>query len=193
MQLPIIAYGHSILRKDCLSLEPGFPELDRLISDMWTTMYGANGCGLAAPQVNVPVRLFIVDSKSTFDSLEPGERLEFFEGDEGIQETFINAELLDSPAEKTWSDEEGCLSIPGLRAQVVRPWSVTIRYQDRSFNTHTRTFHGTTARMIQHEYDHTRGILYLDHLKPVQRALLKNKLKRIAEGRQQAKYPMKFL
>lgn len=193
MQLPILSYGHDLLRQPCAAIDATYPNLDTLIDNMWETMYGARGCGLAAPQVNVPVRLFLVDSKATYNAMGDGEREALFaKEDTGIVETFINATIVDA-SDETWTDEEGCLSIPALAEQVERPWSVTVQYQDRHLQQHTKTFYGATARMIQHEYDHTEGILYLDYLKPLTRRLLAGKLEKITKGKVKAKYPMKFV
>lgn len=193
MILPILAYGHDVLRQPCREVMPGEDGLERLIDNMWHTMQNARGCGLAAPQVNEPMQLFIVDSKSTYDAFDPEERTYFFhEADTGIQETFINAEIVDSSVE-TWEDEEGCLSIPNLARPVTRPISITIAYSDQDFTRKTRSFSGTTARMIQHEYDHTRGILYLDYLNPLAKKLIAGKLKKISAGLLPAKYPMTYI
>ena len=192
MQLPILSYGHSILRKKCTEVDITYPDLDKLITNMWDTLYGANGCGLAAPQVDVPIRLFLVDSKTTFEKMEDTAREQYFiNEDTGIIETFINATIIDESAE-TWVDEEGCLSIPALAEPVTRPWSITIEYLTREFKRQTKTFSGATARMIQHEYDHIEGILYLDYLKPLRRKLMHGKLEKIAKGRVKVKYPMQF-
>ncbi len=192
MELPIVAYGHPVLREKCVDVDIRYPDLYQLVQNLWYTMYGANGCGLAAPQINVPVRIFVVDSKNTYDVLEEEERELIFEGDEGIRETFINAQIIDRSEENTWEDEEGCLSIPNLSGDVTRPWSITISYLDLYFQPQVKTFHGITARMIQHEYDHTEGILYLDYLSPRKRSSWKRRLKRISEGLEVAKYPMIF-
>lgn len=192
MILPIISYGHSILRKKCAEIEQDFPDLEKLINDMWDTLYPAEGCGLAAPQVNHPVKLFIVDSKETYNRLEQDERDEIFEGDTGIKETFINAKIIDY-TDDSWIEHEGCLSIPSLSAEVERSWGITIEYSDRAFQKQTKTFYGTTARMIQHEYDHTQGKLYLDYVKPVKRRLLGGKLAKISKGEITTKYRMKYL
>ncbi|MBO9199686.1 MULTISPECIES: peptide deformylase [Niastella] len=192
MQLPILSYGHSVLREQCHDIDSGYPELTKLIENMWETMYGANGCGLAAPQVNVPVRLFLVDSKTTYDKMDDRSREDYFAAnDTGIIETFINAAIIDE-SEEVWTDEEGCLSIPALAEPITRPWSITMEYFNREFIRQTKTFYGTTARMIQHEYDHTERVLYLDHLKPLKRKLLQGKLEKISKGLVKAKYPMKF-
>lgn len=192
MELPIVAYGHPVLRQKCADIDGSYPDLFSLIENMWHTMYAANGCGLAAPQVNVPLKVFVVDSKNTYDILEEEDRDLLFDGDQGIRETFINAVIVDRSVDRTWEDEEGCLSIPDLSGNVERPWSIGICYLDIRFEPQMKIFHGLTARMIQHEYDHTEGILYLDYLKPKKKSALKNKLKRIAEGREKARYPMIF-
>jgi peptide deformylase len=169
-----------MLRERCRDIDADYPQLGQLIDNLFETMEKANGCGLAASQTGLPIRLFVVDSKSTFDKLDTTDRVLYFPpGDTGIVETFINARMIDH-SEDTWADNEGCLSIPGITQPIVRPWSITIEYLDRSFTRQIRTFAGSTARMIQHEYDHTEGILILDHLKPLQRKMLEGKLRKIA-------------
>jgi len=192
MILPILAYGHSILGQRCSDLENTYPDLDKLISDMWETMYNANGCGLAAPQVGHPIRLFIVDSQSSFENLDEKERPLYYPEHAGIVETFINAEIIERSNE-LWADEEGCLSIPGLTCKVKRNWSITIEYQNRNFERLVRRFTGATARMIQHEYDHTEGILYLNRLTPLTKKLMKSRLQKVLKGRVSVDYPMKFI
>lgn len=193
MTLAILAYGHPILQQPCQDIAPDLPGLDPLIRDMWETMVGANGCGLAAPQIGHSIRLFIVDSKTTYDSLEPEERDAYYDlGDQGIMEIFINARICNR-SEGEWEDEEGCLSIPGITQNIKRSWHITIEYYNYAFEKQCRTFGGATARMIQHEYDHTEGILYLDHLSEAGRKLLEPKLKRISKGKVATGYAMKFV
>jgi peptide deformylase len=193
MKRPILAYGHSILKQKCNDIEKNYPELNKLIADMWETMKNANGCGLASPQIGLPIRLFVVDSKTTFENLDEADREIYFDKDDkGIMETFINAKIIERSAE-LWEDEEGCLSIPNLSQKVKRPWTISIEYYNKDFDFQTKIFSGTTARMIQHEYDHTEGILYLDYLKPLTRRLMESKLKKIAKGQIKTKYPMKFV
>ena len=193
MKRSILAYGHHILKQKCNDIEKDYPELDKLIADMWETMENANGCGLASPQIGLPVRLFIVDSKSTFDSLGEEERKFYFpQDDKGIMETFINAKIIQR-SEELWEDEEGCLSIPNLFYKVKRNWAITIEYYNRNFKKQIRTFSGTTARMIQHEYDHTEGVLYLDYLKPLTKRLMASKLQKILKGQIVPTYPMNFI
>jgi len=193
MRLSVLSLGHKILKEKCESIHPDYPNLNQLVLDMWETMQNANGCGLAAPQVGHSIRLFIVDSKSAYENLDESERQEYFEaGDKGIVETFINAQITER-SERCWDDDEGCLSVPTLYQSVRRPWTITIEYLTSGFNKQAKTYSGTTARMIQHEYDHTEGILYLDHLKPLTKKLLGSKLKRIMKGQIKAKYPMQFV
>ncbi|GAA4318479.1 peptide deformylase [Compostibacter hankyongensis] len=193
MKRTILAYGHHILKQKCNYIEKDYPELDKLIADMWETMENANGCGLASPQIGLPVRLFIVDSKSTFDNLGEEERKFYFpQDDKGIMETFINAKIIQR-SEELWEDEEGCLSIPNLFYKVKRNWAITIEYYNRNFKKQIRTFSGTTARMIQHEYDHTEGVLYLDYLKPLTKRLMASKLQKILKGQIVPTYPMNFI
>ncbi|MCD9016600.1 peptide deformylase [Fulvivirgaceae bacterium QH1ED-6-2] len=137
------------------------------------------------------LQLFVVDSKSTYDSMDAARRQEYFpEDDTGIVETFINAQVV-AQSDKNWDDEEGCLSIPSLSRGVSRPWSITVDYFDRSFIKQTHTFAGATARMIQHEYDHTRGVLYLDYLSVFTRQRMQRKLRAIVRGHIEVDYPMR--
>jgi len=192
MERPILAYGHRILKERCHDIEKHYPRLDRLIADMWETMENANGCGLASPQIGLPIRLFIVDSQSTFDNLEAENRTNYFsQDDHGIKETFINAKIIERSQER-WEDKEGCLSIPSVWQKVKRPWAITIAYYNADFELQTKTFKGATARMIQHEYDHTEGVLFLDHLAPLTKNLIAPKLQRILKGRVTTGYPMKY-
>lgn len=192
MKRAILAYGHSILKQQCNYIERDYPGLDNLIIDMWETMKNANGCGLASPQIGLPVRLFIVDSKTTFDNLNEQDREIYFDNNDcGIKETFINAKIIERSG-PLWEDEEGCLSIPNLLQPIKRPWAITIEYYNKDFEQQIRTFSGTTARMIQHEYDHTEGILYLDYLKPLTKELAA-KLKKIVKGKIKTMYPMRFV
>ncbi|MDP4206079.1 MAG: peptide deformylase [Bacteroidota bacterium] len=189
MILPIVSYGKSILRQKAKDIDKDYPYLKELIDNMWKTLYPADGTGLAAPQVNHSIKLFIVDSKVIYDNLEEEEREEFFEGDCGIKETFINARIIDYSEDK-WIEKEGCLSLPTLSEDVMRPWTIVIEYFDRDFQKHTKTFSGTTARVIQHEYDHTEGKLYVDYVNPIKRKLLKGKLIKISKGQVKTRYKM---
>lgn len=182
MILPVYGYGQKILRKKAKNLKPDFPELNQLIENMWDTLYASKGVGLAAPQVGISKRLFLVDTEQTFEEEEM---------DKGICKVFINAEMLFQEGD-FWSYEEGCLSIPNIRAKVDRQSKITIRYFDQDFKEHTQSFEGINARVIQHEYDHIEGILFTDHLKPLKKRLLKRRLEKIKKGKVEADYPMKF-
>ncbi|MCD2422885.1 peptide deformylase [Niabella pedocola] len=190
MILPIVAYGNPVLRKVAEDIDPQYPGLESLIASMWETMYASNGVGLAAPQVNRPIRLFVVDSKQIIDNLEDDEK-DLYPGDEGIEQTFINAHIQTLEGE-LWSYNEGCLSIPKIREDVSRNQTVTLTYQDEQFQQHTRTFSGITARVILHEYDHIEGKLFIDYLPPLRKKLIKGKLNDISNGKIRVDYKMSF-
>lgn len=184
MVLPIVAYGDAVLRKRGNDIDKNYPDLQQLIDNMFETMNSASGVGLAAPQINKSIRLFVVDSsRMTEDDNDKNEA--------GIKEVFINPELFDESG-KEWAYEEGCLSIPGIREDVRRLDTIAIQYYDRHFNFHEKTFTGLTARVIQHEYDHIEGKLFIDHLKPLKRTLLKGKLDNISKGKVDVNYRMRF-
>lgn len=191
MRLPILSYGHDILREPCQDIQND-EGLEKIIGDMWDTLYAANGCGLAAPQVNLPLRLFLVDSVQTYEHMREEHRQRFFDGDQGIKEIFINARIIET-SEETWKEGEGCLSIPDIHQPVERPWSIHVEYLNQEFEKVSRKFSGITARMIQHEFDHVEGVLLVDHLKPLTRMLLKGKLSKISAGRIKALYPMEYV
>ncbi len=191
MSLCILSYGHQLLREKCEKADHDFLDWGTLIDDMWETLSKTGACGLSASQINLPVSLFVVDSRSFYQSLPAEERHLYFEESEGIHETFINARIINRSM-RTWVDFEGCLSIPGISERVERPWDITIEYLDRSFIQKRQTYSGMDARIIQHEYDHSQGILYLDHLKPVRRKILDNKLQQIASGQVPTMYPMVY-
>ena len=174
MILPIVAYGSPILRKVCADINADYPGLDKLIADMWETMYNSNGVGLAAPQINKDIRLFVMDSEQIFTNQEEDEKGEYPD-EPGYKGVFINAHIVELNG-KEWSYNEGCLSIPKIREDILRNESVTLDYMDEKFVSHTTTFIGITARVILHEYDHIDGKLFIDHIKPLKRTLLKRKL-----------------
>ncbi|MBP1650137.1 MAG: peptide deformylase [Bacteroidetes bacterium] len=190
MILPIVAYGHPVLRKMCEDITPDYPELDKLIANMWETMYASSGVGLAAPQINRPIRLFVIDSEQIINNLEEDEKDEY-PGDAGVKRVFINAHIVATDGEE-WPYNEGCLSIPKVREDVYRPETVTIRYVDEHFQPHEDTFTGVTARVIFHEYDHIDGKLFIDHLKPLKRRMIKSKLDDISKGKIKVDYKMIF-
>ncbi len=190
MILPIMAYGASVLRKKAVDITPGYPQLDKLVSDMWETMYVSNGVGLAAPQINRDIRLFVIDSTTIFENLDEEEKGKYPD-EPGVKKVFINARLQEL-AGSEWSYNEGCLSIPKIREDITRPQEVTLTYLDEEFNPHTETFTGITSRVIQHEYDHTEGKLFIDYMKPLRRKLLMGKLNDISKGKIKTDYKMSF-
>ncbi|MFX1707790.1 peptide deformylase [Chitinophaga sp. CC14] len=190
MILPIVAYGHPVLRKVAEDITPEYPNLKELIANMWETMYGSNGVGIAAPQVNKAIRLFVVDSEQIIHNLEEDEKNDY-PGDEGVKGVFINAHIVETGG-KDWAYNEGCLSIPKVREDVNRAETVTLSYVDENFIPHERTFTGVTARVILHEYDHIDGVLFIDHLKPLKRRMLKSKLEDITKGKIRVDYKMTF-
>lgn len=192
MILPIVAYGHPILRKVAEDITPDYPGLDKLIEDMWETMYGSNGVGLAAPQINRPIRLFVVDSAQIFANMDEEDKEENDYPDApGIKQVFINAHIVEEAGDD-WAYNEGCLSIPKIREDIYRAEEVTLEYMDEKFQKHRKTFEGVTGRIILHEYDHTDGKLFIDHLSPLKRKLYKRKLDDISKGAIRVDYKMLF-
>lgn len=190
MKLPIVAYGHPILRKKAIDITPAFPGLQELIANMWETMYHSNGVGLAAPQINQSIRLFVVDSVQIVESAEEDEK-EKYATEKPIKQVFINAHINELHGDD-WKYNEGCLSIPKVREDVMRPEEVTLSWVDEQFQPHTQTFDGLTARIILHEYDHIDGKLFIDHISPLKRRLLKSKLDNITRGKVSVDYKMMF-
>lgn len=191
MILPIVAYGHPILRKVASEIMPDYPNLDKLIADMWETMYNSNGVGLAAPQVNKDIRLFIVDTEQMFRNMKEDDEENEFPDAPGIKAVFINAHILEEEGDE-WAYNEGCLSIPKIREDIYRQESVRIQYRDENFESHTETFTGLTARVILHEHDHIEGKLFIDYLPPLKRKLMKGKLTDISKGKVSVDYKMLF-
>ena len=190
MVLPIIAYGNPVLRKVCKEITPDYAGLQALLDDMWETMYNSKGVGLAAPQVNRDIRLFVVDSIQVLNNLEDDEK-DDYPGDDGFKGVFINAKM-EAVDGHEWTYNEGCLSIPKIREDITRKEKIIIRFQDENFETHSKTFTGITARIILHEYDHIEGKLFIDYLKPLRRNLLKRKLSDISKGKISVDYRMSF-
>jgi peptide deformylase len=182
MILPVLAFGHPTLRKVGQEIDPGHPGLEQLIADMFETMYQSDGVGLAAPQVNQSIRLFIIDAAPYADKYPEAE---------GFKKVFINAKIEQEEGEE-WAFNEGCLCVPGIREDVQRKPIVYIRYQDENFQPHNDRFEGMVARIIQHEYDHTEGILFVDKLSPLRKMLLKGKLNDISRGNIDIFYKMIF-
>jgi len=190
MILPIVAYGTPVLRVVSKDITPDYPNLSKLLEDMWETMYASNGVGLAAPQVNRDIRIFVVDSSQIFDNQDEDEKGKYPD-EPGIKQVFINAHVKALAGEE-WPYNEGCLSIPKIREDVYRAEEVTLAYVDENFVSHTKTFNGITARVILHEYDHIEGKLFIDYLKPLKRKLLKGKLDDITKGKVKVDYKMTF-
>lgn len=189
MILPIYGYGEAVLRKMCEEISKDYPNLKETISNMYETMYHAHGVGLAAPQVGMPIRLFIVDTEPFADSddVSKEEAAELA----GFKKTFINARILKEEGD-LWGFNEGCLSIPDVREDVFRHEKITIEYFDEDFNKKTEVYDGLIARVIQHEYDHIEGILFTDHLSMLKKKLIGKKLMNIMEGKARPDYKMKF-
>ncbi len=189
----IIAYGDPVLKRVSIDIEKGSVDVKKLTSDMFETMYYARGVGIAAPQIGLNLRLFVIDSTPLDDDEDeddettkkgPGET-------KGIKKVFINPTILEESG-KDWGYEEGCLSIPGIRSEVMRPEKVKIHYFDENWNEFTEVFEGIQARIIQHEYDHIEGILFIEYLSSLKKRLIKSKLINISKGVVDVNYRMKF-
>ncbi|MCB0446733.1 MAG: peptide deformylase [Gelidibacter sp.] len=189
MVLPIVAYGDAVLRKKAEDISKEYPNLDALIENMYDTMYGAYGVGLAAPQIGLPIRLFLVDTEPFSEdedfTKEEQEQLKNF------KRTFINARILEETGDE-WAFNEGCLSIPDVREDVFRKPKIKIQYQDENFKTHVEEFEGLIARVIQHEYDHIDGVLFTDKLSTLKKRLIKGRLANISKGNIKVDYKMRF-
>ena len=182
MIYPIVAYGDPVLRKVAAPISVDYPKLNEIIQNMFDTMKRSSGIGLAAPQIGLSIRLFVVDATP-------------FENDErdldGFKQVFINAQILEEEGKK-WKCSEGCLSIPGIREDVDRNPNITVRYMDENFVEHTESYTGMRARIIQHEYDHIEGILFTDRVSPLKRGMIKKRLENISKGYVDVDYKMKF-
>lgn len=189
MILPILAYGNPILKTRAKDIDKDYPQLDDLLKNMWETMYSANGVGLAAPQIGLSIRLFIIDtspfSKEEEISEEESKDLASF------KKVFINPKIIDQNG-KNWDFNEGCLSIPDVREDVSRKESIKISFLDENFISQKLVLSGIKARVVQHECDHIEGILFTDHLSPLKKRILKNKLNNILKGKIDIEYLMKF-
>lgn len=189
MVLPIIAYGDPVLRKETETITKDYPNLKEFIENMFETMYSARGIGLAAPQVGVPIRLFVVDATVFEDDEDLSEEEREFTAN--FKKVFINARIIEETGDE-WAFNEGCLSIPDVREDVFRQPHVTIEYEDVNFNKHTDTLTGIVARIVQHEYDHIEGILFTDKLSPLKKRLIQGKLTNISKGKIDVDYRMRF-
>ena len=182
MILPIFAYGQPILKKKAIDIDKEYEGLSQFIDNLWETMYAAHGVGIAAPQVGHAIRLFVID---TIQIMEDGKK------EDGIKKVFINAGIVEETGDP-WSYEEGCLSIPDIRGDVERPAKVRIQYMDGDFKKHDEIYEGINARVIQHEYDHIEGVLFVEKLKPLKKKLIQRKLNDIKLGKIKADYKIKF-
>ncbi len=180
MILPIVAYGDPVLRKTGAKIQKDYEGLLALIENMFDTMYNSHGVGLAAPQIGKSLQLFVIDTTPFEDEKYPS-----------LKKVFINAEMLEETGDK-WEYEEGCLSIPHVRENVKRNEKLRIRYMDETFNVHEEEYDGMAARVIQHEYDHCQGILFVDHLSDLKKRMIKNKLINISKGNVEVPYRMRF-
>lgn len=189
MILPIVAYGDPILRKVAADIDKDYPDLEQFIADMFETMDNARGVGLAAPQVNKSIRLFIVDTSPFADNDEfsPEEQ----EPLKDFKRIFINAKIVKEDGDE-WAFNEGCLSIPNINEDVFRQPDIKMEYLDEHFEKHTETFTGLIARVIQHEYDHIEGVLFTDRISSLKRRLIRKKLDNISKGIVDVDYRMKF-
>lgn len=178
----IVAYGNQSLRKKSEEIEPDYEGLETLIDDMFETMYKSDGIGLAAPQIGKSIRLFVIDASVMADD-DPTL--------DGFKKVFINAQKLDESGEE-WEFNEGCLSLPAIREDIKRKEVIRLSYLDENFNPHEEVFDGIKARIIQHEYDHLEGVLFIDHVSPLRKRLLKSKLNAIEKGKVSTNYKIKF-
>jgi peptide deformylase len=191
MILPIVAYGHPVLRKVCADIDASYPDLQKLIADMWETMYHSSGVGIAAPQVNRAIRLFVVDTVQMVESFDEEDK-RAYPNEKPVKKVFINAHKVEETGD-IWPYNEGCLSIPKIREDVKRMSHLKLHYMDENFVEHTEEFTGITARVIQHEYDHIDGKLFIDHLPPLKKRLMKKKLDDISAGKIRTDYKMLFV
>lgn len=188
MVLPVVAYGHPVLRAKCERISNDYPELEKLIADMWETMYHTNGVGIAAPQINKSIRLFVVDTEQIVENFDEEDK-RLYPNEKPTKQVFINAEIIDESG-TPWAYNEGCLSIPKVREDIHRNEKINIRFQDENFAEHEKEFSGITARVILHEYDHIEGKLFIDYLSPLKKRLLKKKLDDISKGKVKVDYRM---
>ncbi len=189
MIYPIVAYGDPVLRKETQEITPDYPNFSTLVEDMFETMYASYGIGLAAPQIALPIRLFIVDATPFGDDEDLSEEERNFLSN--YKRVFINAKILEETGNE-WAFNEGCLSIPDVREDVFRQETITIEYLDENFNKQQETVSGIAARIIQHEYDHIEGILFTDKLSPLKKKIIKKKLDKISKGQIKVDYKMRF-
>ena len=189
MILPIVAYGDPVLKKKAKDISKDYPKFDSLLENMFETMYNAFGVGLAAPQIGLPIRMFLVDTTPFAD--DEGLTKEEQEALEGFKRVFINAKIVKEEGDE-WAFNEGCLSIPDVREDVFRKPIITVEYLDEEFKSHKESFDGLIARVIQHEYDHIEGVLFTDKLSSLKKRLIKGRLTNISKGKIDVDYRMRF-
>ena len=189
MILPIIAYGNPVLKKKCQEIPKDYKRLNELISNMWETMYASSGVGLAAPQIGLSIKIFIVDTSPFSDDtkLDINERNKLSD----FKKVFINPELIAISNEFN-TFNEGCLSIPDVREDVVRENEIFIKYYDENFIKNELKLDGLRARVVQHEFDHIQGVLFTDKLSAFKKKLIKGKLNNISKGKVKSDYLMSF-
>ncbi|MFD0963017.1 peptide deformylase [Pseudofulvibacter geojedonensis] len=189
MILPVVAYGDPVLRKVGKEIDKDYPKLNELIDNMWETMYGASGVGIAAPQIGLPIRLFVIDASPFGDDEDLPEAEQ--EQLKDFKRVFINPKIVKEEGDE-WAFNEGCLSIPDVREDVFRQEQVTIEYFDENWKKQTETLNGLAARVVQHEYDHIEGVLFTDKLSALKKRLIKGKLANISKGKVRIDYRMRF-
>ncbi|MBQ9561198.1 MAG: peptide deformylase [Prevotella sp.] len=182
MILPIYTYGQPVLRKVAEDIEPSYPNLKGLIQDMWDTLASSEGIGLAAPQIGLPIRLVVIDLDLLKDDLPEYD---------GFKKVFINPHIVDYDKSQTDSSQEGCLSLPAIRENVVRPKRIRVKYQDEDFTEHDEWVEGYLARVMQHEFDHLEGTMFIDRISPLRKQLIKSKLRSLLQGRFRTGYKVK--
>jgi len=182
MMFPIVAYGHPVLRKKAVEIEPDFEGLPELIDDLLNSMYESDGLGLAAPQINKSIRLFVIDASPLAEKYPEAKN---------FKKVFVNPYIIDESGDE-WAFKEGCLSIPDISEEVYRQPNIKLQYQDMEFNNYEENFGGVIARIIQHEYDHLEGVLFVDRINPLRKTLLKKKLNDITKGNINVDYKMIF-
>jgi len=182
MILPVVAYGHPVLKKTASVITPDYPDLKEFIVNMWDTMYQSDGVGLAAPQVNRSIRLMVIDAAPFADK---------YPETVGFKKVFINADIYKAEGEE-YSFNEGCLSFPGIREDIMRKPVIWMKYMDENFLEHDERFEGVAARVIQHEFDHIEGIVFIDHITSLKKMLIHRKLTDISKGNIDVNYKMLF-
>ena len=189
MILPVVAYGDPVLKKKAKEIPQDYPKLNELIENMFETMYAAYGVGIAAPQIGLPIRLFVIDAApfAEDEDLSAEDKAQL----KSLKKAFINPTIVEEVGDE-WAFNEGCLSIPDVREDVFRKPEITIEYYDQNFNKHTETYDGLAPTVIQHEYDHIEGVLFTDKLSTLKKRLIKSKLQKISKGDIRVDYRMRF-